>query len=397
MFNRSLAHALIAVAFITITGAAAFAQPGTGFTISDADAVFSQGSSPSGSGGPNGTGAPGANFRVAGLTGPDNMFQSWWWYRINGTDTREFAFANATGTTTDANMAVTSWTYPRFTAQLTYTVLSAGPGAGRVRQQMRITNTSQTPLALAMFSYADFDLAASAGGDAAAPGLCPQVMRLTDGEVFAEYEAIAANAFAVAAFSGLRASLADTDIDNFTSTGLPFGPGDFSGGYQWTTMIPAAGSRTFEIELRLNVADLMGACCLPSGACEMTTLGCCREIGGVFQGDGIACAPGLCPQPPMGACCMGSCGCQIMLPAACLAAGGRYLGDDSVCTPVACLPRPVCPCNWNADDAVNSQDYFDFIEDLFDSRGDYNCDGFINTQDFFEFITCFVDSGPMCP
>ncbi len=380
-----------------IIGGNAFAQPGTGFTISNGDAVFTQGNSPSGSTGPTGTGAPGANFRGAGTTGPDNMFQNWWWYRINGTDTREFAFANAVGTTVTGNMAVTTWTYPRFTAELTYVVQGAGTNAARVHETMRITNTSATPLMLAVFSYADFDLAMSAGSDSAAAGMCPQVMRLTDGAVFAEYEAWGANAYGVSSFSALRASLADMDIDNLMNLGLPFGPGDFSGGYQWTRVIAPMATGVFEMELRLNVGDPVGACCLPSGACEFTSRGCCREIGGVYQGDGVMCAPGLCPQPPTGACCMGRCGCEVMLPAACAAAGGRYLGDSTMCEVTACLPRPMCACNWNGDASLNSQDYFDFLEALFDDRGDYNCDLFVNSQDFFEFLACFLGEPVGCP
>ena len=52
-------------------------------------------------------------------------------------------------------------------------------------------------------------------------------------------------------------------------------------------------------------------------------------------------------------------------------------------------PRPACPCNWNGDDAVNSQDFFDFLDGFFASDADFNGDDVTNSQDFFDFLECF--------
>jgi hypothetical protein len=53
------------------------------------------------------------------------------------------------------------------------------------------------------------------------------------------------------------------------------------------------------------------------------------------------------------------------------------------------LPR--CASDINGDDAVNSQDFFDFITAFFsgDPVADFNRDGAINSQDFFDFLAAF--------
>ncbi len=62
-----------------------------------------------------------------------------------------------------------------------------------------------------------------------------------------------------------------------------------------------------------------------------------------------------------------------------------------------------CPCNFNGDGFINSQDFFDFIACFFGGPcpagqdADYNNDGFINSQDFFDFTAClFNPSGFGC-
>jgi hypothetical protein len=54
-------------------------------------------------------------------------------------------------------------------------------------------------------------------------------------------------------------------------------------------------------------------------------------------------------------------------------------------------PCPTCAADFNNDDVVNSQDFFDFLTAFFASapNADFNRDNLVNSQDFFDFLTAF--------
>jgi hypothetical protein len=235
---------VVGVAGLALAGTA-LGQTGTGFTISDGDVFFTQVNSPT-----SGTGTvSGAAFRVNGATGLDHVFETWWWFRVEG-DTREFALNNAAGTVAAGNTATTTWNMAgaaggspyAFSAVLTYTVTDTGENLGQVAQSMVITNTGSDAITLNLFQYTDFDVNGTASTDSATGGL--DGITISDGPFTILYQGVGASAYQVTTFATLRGLLTNTTVDNLNNTGLPFGPGDFTGGFQWTLTLGAGESTT---------------------------------------------------------------------------------------------------------------------------------------------------------
>lgn len=80
---------------------------------------------------------------------------------------------------------------------------------------------------------------------------------------------------------------------------------------------------------------VVGACCLPSGTCQILESVECANLGGMFQGEGLTCVGINCPEP-MGACCTGAPGaCSDLTLAQCDAIDGFWNAetncDSNIC------------------------------------------------------------------
>ncbi len=199
-----------------------------------------------------------ALLNTGGITTTDHLFQHWWWYRVNGVTSREFALSNRTSGSATGNSIVLTYTEPEgFTATLTFTLTDGAdaPPAANVAYTCELVNTSASTLNLALFAYTDFDVSNTAGSDSASL-LEPGRIGVTDTatQATAQFLGLAPDAFRVTAFSTVRGTLADTAITNLDNTGLPFAAADFTAAYQWNLTIPAGGRTTVRGALALNQA-----------------------------------------------------------------------------------------------------------------------------------------------
>lgn len=238
-----------------------FAQ--TGGSQADGNANFFRGNAPTFE---TSTG-PTVDFRPEGGATTDHMFGGWWYYRVSG-DTRERPFgiytnsaggALAGSSTYAGNTATYNWTETdsaavvRFNAVYT-SVLTDGltPGSATLTNTFSITNPGSVPLVITLFNYADFDVNASAGGDSATGNI--NSMTITEGSTSIVFSASNASAFQVAAFAAVRDLLLNANVDNLNNTGLPFGPGDFTGAYQWNLTVQPGGTLNVESAWAITVA-----------------------------------------------------------------------------------------------------------------------------------------------
>lgn len=227
---------LLAAAGLAVAASAASAQSGTGFTISDGNAFFTGGATPT-------TAASGtsitADFRVTGATGTDHLFGNWWYYRLEGTNTREFRFANQTGPTVVAgNTATRTFNFPEFTATLTYQINSTGPVSGMLTQTLVINPLISGNLNI--YNYADFFISGQDANDTApmAGTSGMNIMDTVTGQVLNFGASPAATNFQVGAFGDITTLMGNAGPDNLTNVNstVPAGS-DIGGGFQWTAAV----------------------------------------------------------------------------------------------------------------------------------------------------------------
>jgi hypothetical protein len=244
---RGFKQGVLAAAALTLTPAVF----GGTLTLNHGNALYvdTTGATPTsttfGGGGSNTTDV----FRPEGGTTTYHLYESGWSWRINGVDTREFAFSSAGAVEAGNGTALGTRTWASlasgaFSAVQTIALTDGGvAGQAIAVHTMTVTNLGGSPLDISLFNYTDFDVSATAGGDSGVWLDQPNdIMKITDGANFAEYRGVDADAYQVTAFATLRGLLTNTVINNLNNTGLPFGPGDFTGGFQWNRVIAAGDS-----------------------------------------------------------------------------------------------------------------------------------------------------------
>jgi hypothetical protein len=206
--------------------------------------------------------SPAASFSgVSSTLATDHVFEAGWWYRIAGDgaekffpapDLQDYAGSTATLTWNDVDAR-------GFSAVKVLRVVDAGGPSGHVETDLTITNNTAGPLGLDVFHMLDPSLDATFGNDSATLVAPNDHLRVTDGggTVTGEYRGIGAGAFLVrsAGVGDVASELSDANVDDFNNSGLPFGPGDVTAGFQWTTLsLAPGGQQTYRAVVSINTA-----------------------------------------------------------------------------------------------------------------------------------------------
>jgi hypothetical protein len=237
---------LVSLAAAAASAATASAQLVTG-TITDANAVYEHASFATGIGSALGS----TSFRGNGPTAPDQVYQTIWLWRLDA-DPREYVFHNgaaqgALSSVYTTNRVVHSWAdvdLRGLAATRDVQVFSAGPGAGFAVDKMTVTNNTGAPILLNLFAYVDIDVCGTPAGDSAVANPNNNKISITDPGCTTVMEAFAPGAdhYELGIYPALRARLVDALFDNLTDTGLPFGPADVTGAWQWQSRQVAPGA-----------------------------------------------------------------------------------------------------------------------------------------------------------
>jgi hypothetical protein len=217
---------------------------------------------------------------IGAATG-DLTWESWWFFRVSG-DGQEFAFAAPDTESYVGSIARLDWAdaggSAPFRAALSAEVIDTGAGMGNLFQNLSIFNTGPSALTIDIFHYTDLDVGNSFGADNAILISNPSAIEVSviDGADSAPIIAYGADHYQVTPWRTVLNELTDTNVDDLDDSGLPFGPGDYTGAFQWTRTLAAGGSEAFVTQFGSNAPLLpRSASAIPEpGTALLVGIGC---------------------------------------------------------------------------------------------------------------------------
>lgn len=189
-----------------------------------------------------------SNVDFTGAGTNDMAFESWWFFRVQG-QTSETAFGTPDFEDYSGSVSRLEFDDPGgaglFSAILKAEVIDTGANTGNLFQNLRIRNNSASDLTIDIFHYSDFDLAGTFGNDSAVltSGSGDIQIDVSDGSLAetASFVGYGADAFEVGTYSTLLQRLTNGTLTNLGNSGLPFATGDFTGAFQWSSVVIGAG------------------------------------------------------------------------------------------------------------------------------------------------------------
>ncbi len=204
--------------------------------------------------------SPAANFVFGGTS--DHVFEWGWWVRAaNGT--AESALPAPTTINAVGNQMTLTWdSLPSglnsVSGTLVLTLVENSVNLATLDAVFTLNNNNEVSETIDLFNMTDIDLQLTAGNDVVSGGLSGIIVTQASDARTARLTGTGASAFLVRAFSSVGPDvggiLSDAAVTNFDNSGIPFGPGDMTSGYQWALVIGAGQSAaiTSRIEIALD-------------------------------------------------------------------------------------------------------------------------------------------------
>lgn len=192
-----------------------------------------------------GSGAGSASFLVGG---DDHLFQNWWWFRQADMGREQALGRQVEGAVTAPNSARMTYVQGEGNGNvmysLEYTLTQLNNLTGMVQISWTVRNLDSVPRIVNLFSYTDFDLSGSAGDDRATiNGVSNQFQSIFDSETVAALTAssTALTRWEIDDYSDIRDKLENGAVDDLANARSPFGPGDYTGAFQWLMELAPRG------------------------------------------------------------------------------------------------------------------------------------------------------------
>ena len=173
----------------------------------------------------------------------DVVNESGWWYRVNGLDTCEHPLPPPDSESWGGVYTILDWDNvdgKGLALRKFVSVIDNDRPAGTYRSELiHIRNLTAAPLSISFFHYLDAD----AGGsfmDDTGERVNARLLTFVEGASTGLYRGLDADHSMVRNSGAIPALLNNSLLTNLDDTGTPFGPGDWSGAYQWNVDIPAS-------------------------------------------------------------------------------------------------------------------------------------------------------------
>lgn len=194
---------------------------------------------------------------VAGGDSTDQLYQQWWWFRVEGVDTREYALSTRVSNVAGLNSLTATFNEPEgFTAIVHYVIADGGdsPASCVLSADVTLQTNRTTPMQIAFFGYVDLDLE-GAPFDGALRQSGGRIVVTDQGSgYFAEITASTANSYMVGAYPTVLNLLTNDGVDNLSNSGSPLAPADFSGCFQWNVTISQGHPVSLPLTIALNAS-----------------------------------------------------------------------------------------------------------------------------------------------